>query len=560
LVLTFAVLLLIDAVRMYRDLKAGQRQLSGLQLAVLDTDSSVKATVGSASRHLHHAAAIAHHSPWLAALRTLPVVGAQIDGTRRMTTDASRVGDIVLRASTDARQALNRPRDVPSQRLSLLDTVNGVLSTTDSQLAKIHPELVRHLLGPFARSRDHFVDRLKTARIQLSNGVRLTAELRSFLAGPRSYLVVAGNNAEMRGGGIATAAAIVHVTQGDLQVGHFIPSFDLYVAADKTVAIPPAQASMFGWMNIGHEWRTTDTSPNWPEVASLYARMSAQSQFGPVDGVLFVDVVTLKALLAAAGPVTVDGAQYSATNVAEELLYRNYLRFPTETDLNARHDQQGVIASAIFEALRTRSVPMGSLAHSLSQSVKGRHLLAWSSRQDEQELWTRVGASGAIAPYGLMISPQNVSASKLDYFIKPRVTMNVTRLSTFSQVDLTVTIYNAPRHPTSPMIEGGQPGFEKPGDHRVYLLVYLPSDAFDVGNASPGFVTVGTDGGMKVVGMMYTTALGQTSNTKISFRLPLSWANVVLLPSGRLNPIDVTVHSGRRTAHYTDAAPVVLAF
>jgi hypothetical protein len=364
----------------------------------------------------------------------------------------------------------------------------------------------------------------------------------------------------MRAGGITTAAAVVHITQGDLQVGHFVPSFDVFVPSQKTVDIPPDLASMFGWMNVGHEWRTTDTSPNWPEVASLYARMSAQSQFGPVDGVLFVDVVTLKALLGAVGPVTVEGAQYSAANAAEELLYRNYLRFPTETDVNARHDQQGVIASAIFEALRTRSVPMGSLAHSLSQTVKGRHLLAWSSRVDEQDLWTKVGASGAIVPYGLMISPQNVSANKLDYFIKPKVTMNVTRLPSFTQVDMTVTTHNAPRAQTSPVIEGGQPGFEKPGDHRVYLLVYLPSDAFDVGNATPGFVTVGTDGGMKVVGMIYTTPLGQTSNITISFRLPLSWANVVLLPSGRLNPIDVTVHSGRHTARYTDAAPVVMPF
>jgi hypothetical protein len=559
-VLTGVALLLIDAVRMYRDLKTGQRQLSGLQLTVLDSDTSVKATVGSADRHLRNAAAIAHDSPWLGALRILPVVGAQIDGTRRMTADAAHVGDIAMDAATEARQALDRPRDVPTQRLRLLDAVHGVLASTDSQLAHIHPELAHHLVGPFARSRDHFVTRLNTARTQLDNGLRLTAELRSFLTGPRTYLILAGNNAEMRAGGITTAAAIVHVTQGDLQVGHFVPSFDVFVPSEKTVDIPPDLASMFGWMNIGHEWRTTDTSPNWPVVAGLYARMSAQSLFGPVDGVLFVDVVTLKALLGVVGPVTLDGMQYSAANAAEELLYRNYLRFPTETDLNARHDQQGFIASAIFDALRTRSVPMASLAHSLSQSVKGRHVLAWSSRLDEQDLWTRVGASGAIVPYGLLISPQNVSANKLDYFIKPHVTMDVTRLSTFTQVDMTVTIHNPPRAQTSPVIEGGQPGFEKPGDHRVYLLVYLPSDAFDVGNATPGFVTVGTDGGMKVVGMIYTTPLGQTSNVKIMFRLPLSWANVVLLPSGRLNPIDVTVRSGRRTARYTDAAPVVVPF
>jgi hypothetical protein len=61
---------------------------------------------------------------------------------------------------------------------------------------------------------------------------------------------------------------------------------------------------------------------------------------------------------------------------------------------------------------------------------------------------------------------------------------------------------------------------------------------------------------MKVVGMIYKTAVGQTSNVKITFRLPLSWASVVLLPSGRLDPIQVTVNN----AHYTDAAPVLFPF
>jgi hypothetical protein len=555
MVLLFVGLVIFDAVRMYRHLRTGEHQLSHLQLNVLDSDAAVRATVGSADHHLREASTIAQHSPWLNALRHLPIVGPQVNGARQLSKDAARVGDITFGAANRARQVLNRPRDVPAQRLSMLDGLREVLADTDSQLGSVHPARARHLVGPFLHARNHFVSRLSSAHTQLTDGAILTSELRSFLAGPRTYLVLGGNNAEMRGGGITTAASVVHVDQGDLQVGHFIESADLFLPDNKRVPVPPNLASMFGWMSIGQEWRTTDTSPNWPEVADIYARMSAQSSFGPVDGVLFVDVVTLKALLQALGSVTVDGIRYTGDNVEEELLYKNYLRYPSTAELNSRHDQQSVIASAIFEALRTRSLPISSLAHALSQAVKGRHLLAWSNKPDDEDLWTKVGATGQIVPFGMLISPQNVSANKLDYFIRPKVAMTVKRRDTFRQVEMTVTMTNPPRSPTGPVIEGGQPGFEQPGDHRVYLLLYLPSGAYDVGNSNPGFVTVGNDGGMKVVGMIYTTALGKTSNVKVTFRLPLTWSSLVLLPSGRLNPIEVTVNN----AHYTDAVPVLLS-
>jgi hypothetical protein len=463
------------------------------------------------------------------------------------------VGDIALAGATRARQALTRPRDAPAQRVRLLDDLQRVLLDTDVELSRIHPPGPKNLVGPLARARQRLIAKLAQAHTQLSNGIRISMELSSFLVGPRTYLVLGGNNAEMRAGGIPTAAGLVHVIDGDLQVSRFIDSADLQLPEDRRVAVNAELASLYQSTGIGREWRATATSPNWPAVADIYARMSAQSPFGPVDGVLFVDVVALRSILQGLGTVTVNGIVYNANNVEEQLLYRNYLRYSTLQDVKERHDEQSLVASAIFQALRTRSLQIGSLGHSLSQAIKGRHLLAWGSRPEEQDLWTQVGASGAIAPFGMMVSPQNASANKLDYFIKPTVTMTVRRTDTYRQVNMTVTVTNPPRVKTSPIIEGSQAG-SQPGDHEVNLLLYLPSAVFDVGNAKPGFSIVGTDGGMKVVGLNFTTAVGHTSNIDVSFRLPLSWAEVVLLPSGRLTPIPVTVNNLR----YTDAVPVAI--
>jgi hypothetical protein len=127
-------------------------------------------------------------------------------GARQLSADAAHVGDITLKAAKQARQVLNRPRDVPAQRLSLLDNLRSVLADSDSQLAGAHPARARHLMGPFARARNHFVSRLAAAHTRLGDGMSLTAELRAFLTGPRTYLVLGGNNAKMRSGGMTTMA------------------------------------------------------------------------------------------------------------------------------------------------------------------------------------------------------------------------------------------------------------------------------------------------------------------------------------------------------------------
>jgi hypothetical protein len=360
----------------------------------------------------------------------------------------------------------------------------------------------------------------------------------------------------MRSGGITTVTSAASIQGGDVRVGKFVQSENLLLPDGKGAPVPADLVHLYQWISIGQEWRTTDTSPNWPVVASIYAQMSARSPIGPVDGVIFVDMVTLRSLLDMVGPVNVNGVTYTADNVYNELLYRDYLRFATGAEASARHEAQSQVAAAIFEVLRTRPFSFARLAHELSQNAKGRHVLAWSSHPDEEAMWVKSGASGSLCANCLMISPQNVSASKLDYFIDPRAAMRVEHYSEHQEVNLSVTISNAHRVKTSPYIEGGVSGYNRSGDQRVYLLLYLPASAYNVINPSPGFMTIGTDGPMGVVGMIYIVPNGQTKTVDIHFSLPLSQRAVSLLPSSRLRPIQISVNG----AHYNDAVPTAIAF
>jgi len=440
--------------------------------------------------------------------------------------------------------------------LRLIDNLRTQLSIADSRLKQINPGARGRLITPLAHARQRFLADLTKAHRQLTDGLDQTGALRSLLAGPRRYLVLAGNNAEMRSGGITTVTSAASIEGGDVRVGRFIQSENLLLPDGKGVPVPPDLVHLYQWISVGQEWRTTETSPNWPIVASIYAQMAARSPIGPVDGVIFVDMVTLRSLLDVVGPVNVNGVTYTADNVYDELLYRNYLRFSTGAEANARHEAQSEVAAAIFEVLRTRPFSLARLAHELSHNAKGRHVLAWSSHPDEEAMWVKSGASGALCANCFMISPQNVSASKLDYFIDPRAAMRVEHYSEHQEVNLSVTISNAHRVKTSPYIEGGVSGYNRPGDQRVYLLLYLPASAYNVINPSPGFMTIGTDGPMGVVGMMFIVPNGQTRTVDIHFLLPLSQRAVYLLPSSRLRPIQITVNG----AHYNDAVPTAIPF
>jgi hypothetical protein len=548
-----AGLIVRDVLRIRSDLDTGQKRLSHLQLTQLDSRASIEATFGTADRRLRAGADLAAHSPWLGMLAPLPKVGHQITAARDLSAAAARVADIAYRAASQARTQLDAPRSGPADRLKLIDSLRQDLVAVGAQLDGVKPGANGHLVATLAKARVDLVDKLAKAKTQLADGLQLTGTLRSMLAGPRTYLILAGNNAEMRSGGITTAAGLVHFEGGDLATGKFITSYDLFLPDQKKVAVPAELQNLYGWMAVGQEWRTTDTSPNWPAVASVYAKMSANSVLGHVDGVLFVDVVTLRAVLDVVGPVTVGGTVYNAGNVEEQILFKNYLQFPTIEETNARRDVQSQVANAAFAALRGSSFSMPKLAKSLQGATKGRHLLAWSADPGEEAMWTKIGADGTIGPNDLMVSVQNVSASKLDYFLDPKVNMDIQRFSEHQQVELTVTITNPRRAVTSAYVEGGSTGYVVPGDQRVYVILYLPATAYDLVNHDPQFNTVGTDGGMVVGGMIYIVPYGQTTQLHVSFKISPDQNYANLIPSSRLRPIEYTINGTNGTFHANDA-------
>lgn len=539
-----AVLLLgaiIDLLRIRGDLERGQRTLADLSLKTIDDRGGIARVAGVARRDLAHGEYLARTSPFLKVFAPLPVLGDQLRALRDMTAAARQLGDIGLTAADRVQQALDAAKESPHARVALVDTVIAALFDVKAGLERVDVGARGRLLAPLASAREQLVRRISAQGPKLGDALRLSQAMRTFLAGPSKYLVLGGNNAEMRSLGIATTSGVAMISDGAVNVSDF---YDVEVVnIPEPVAAPQELVDLYGWLNIQYGYENSVTTPNFPMVAQISSAISERNVVGPVDGVIYTDTVTLQALLGVVGPVSVDGVTYDGTNAASELINKNYLRYQTSVDAPERRKSQSNAAKAIFEALNTRSYSITKLASVLSDLAKSRHLLAWAKDPAVNELWRKVGADGATTPDTFAIAAQELGASKLDFYTRMAAALQVERTTGGWRVKVDVTIDN-PRKDNStlsPYILGGDV-YVKPGDYGFFLALSIPKSATDLVHPDP-LAKAGTDGPLQVMAIADAAPNGERRTEHFEFSLPASQRVLQILPSARLNPIDYTLGS-----------------
>ena len=373
--------------------------------------------------------------------------------------------------------------------------------------------------------------------------------LRSFLAGPTTYVVLAANNAEMRAGGMVLQAGTLHADAGKLSAGAFLTTGNLVLK--KSVAVPPEIQTLYGWLDPGQDWRNTGTSPDFPVVAPMYVAMARQRpdlvrRAPDVGGAAQLDIFALRRLLDVIGPVVVEGRRYTTNNVERLVMHDLYAAYGTlRPEIVARHHELGQLAEATFLALERRHWDPHALLKALAATARGRHLLLWSRRPDEEDAWRRLGVDGALLRDGLMVTIQNHGGNKLDWFLRPSVTMATSAMKNgYTRVTLRVMIDN-PTPPNEPKYVTGGGAFVPIGTYRAFVAVYLPGWATNVTMTGSSTLVSGPDGPMRVVGTRFDLARTQTKTIVVMFDAPPK-AQIDLMPSSRIPPIPFDA-PGRQT-------------
>lgn len=429
---------------------------------------------------------------WLADLPDLLAVGVPL----------LQAGSRVALPFSDA--AL-KAEGAPSQEqlrlyLEATATLGPQLSELEEQLnaveAALRP-LRDHPLGgplqPLGPLLDQSAEMLPAARL----GLELLGAAPPALGmdGPRSYLLLGQNSAEIRAtGGFIGSAGAVTLEKGAVVRLEYGSSYSVDQGA--TPLDPPQPLARYlglgGWYLRDANWW-----PDFPASAAQLEQSWLRAGRGPIDGVIALDTAAVKALLAMVGPVQLPGyGVVSADNfergAAEQLYSRSAL-----TSATTFHGAKNAFFGATGQALVGRLLALSPrellpLGEGLLKLLQEKHLLLAFKDQRLIRVARANGWDGAIPPIGgdsLYVVDSTVSYGDSYPYVTSDATLRVTLEQDGSQYHELVLDYNniypqgVPSWMPPEMLGGAtfDPATGKltdiPGFWGNWLRIYLPPDA-----------------------------------------------------------------------------------
>ncbi len=533
-----------------------QRGLSELQ-TVRDTTDPSTLTASTTEAALHRASvefAAAHSElshPWIAPATWVPVLGRQLRSVRSLSAAAGQVATIGSQFLRQVHDVLDQPHGAGPQRVASLRQLSASSLSAAHRLTAIDTGPSQALVGPLARKHEQFVTQLDDARNRLAKAAAVSAVTATILEGPQTYLVLAGNNAEMRAGsGAFLEVGTATTGGGSVHLGDLAQSGPLALAPGQVTVSGDLQRN-WGWLEPGVDWRNLGLTPQFDVNAALAARMWQARTGQTVDGVLALDIVGLRQIMAATGPVQAGSVTLTAGNVEQYLMHDQYVGLSDNSSgESSRADALGAIASGVLGQLQGQSTDLRGLADAVSGAVAGRHLMVWSSDPVDQAAWVAAGASGSLAPNSLAVNVVSQGGNKLDQYLDVAVHVTTRPDRSGTAVTLTTTLGNRTPDGQSQFIAGPFPGLPLVyGDYSGVVTANVPGSATGVSMTGAGALSSdGVEGPTRLIASPIVVHQGDTATVVVRFHLPAAHGTMQVVPSTRVPAEQWTV--GGRT--FTD--------
>jgi len=359
--------------------------------------------------------------------------------------------------------------------------------------------------------------------------------------GPRRYLVAIGNQAEMRAsGGAPLTLVMVEFNQGRISIP--------VKGQTSTQLFPPLNAPVT-WFGPGPNpffpgntrfapFVVTNTHPNYVYSAQEMAASWTGGGYPRVDGVVFLDLTAIGAVLNATGPV--ESAVYGTVTgdqLGQILLIDAYATFGQE-----EADQRQAANQQLLDELMARLYSgddLVNVAQAIASTVPGRHFQVWMREPRLQQLSLDAGAAGYVADPKIgdwsAVYTQNGNQSKVDVFQQRNTLLQVAlREDGSAGVNQVVTITNQTPadRPEGPPERIGYETMWVKNAHIIYIpnaaqsfrasfpsnFAIRPFKGHPRQQAGKGFVSDGF--GHRMVRVVGWTPPGGTSQVVVSYELP----------------------------------------
>lgn len=301
--------------------------------------------------------------------------------------------------------------------------------------------------------------------------------------GPREYLLVVQNNAEIRAsGGLPGAFVLLGADEGRLDILRQGGPRDFASDLDEPI-LPLSEGEQLVYDDqLGTFFQDANFTPDFPRTAELMnAHWEASGAQADLDGVLSIDPVALSYVLGAIGPVEVDGRTLTEDNLLEELLSTPYLELEPEAQDQLFADAARVIfEEAVGGGL---SDPLAFL-EGLARAGREGRFLVHSFAVDEQERLDGTRVAGELAgddgstPH-VDVTLNDATGSKMSYYLRYGVEVvsegcrdEGQRLA--GSMRLRSTIESGAAADLPPSVTGGGNYGTRPGSQLVNVRLYGP--------------------------------------------------------------------------------------
>ncbi len=471
-------------------LNAANRHLNDLTTAVAAGDASAAQESLYAAQE---ATLKAQHNTagpiwWLAS--KAPVIGDDVTAVRTVTDVVDNVAQGVLPALVDASTSMSASDLQPTNGrvpLAEIQRIAPLLVTADASLVKdlalvrtLHPDALMPQVASPVRELESKLVEASSLTARASQAATLLPPMLG-ADGPRTYLVMFQNNAEIRAtGGIPGAVATITALHGAVSLQRQGSAGSLGTYKQPVLPLTSDENALFTG-KLGVYPADITFTPDFPRTAQIAQAMWQRETGQNVDGVVSTDPVALSYLLGGTGPITVkDGQQLTADNAVQLLLNQTYL---DEPNLDRQNAFFASAAQSVFAGVMGGQGDPHAVLDGIRRAADEHRTLVWSDHPAEQAQLSSTELSGAL-PTKATTSPHvgvylnDGTGSKMDYYLDYDVSVKSTSCSASGVQHLQVTVAmksTAPPEAASLPVSVIGPGFgATPGSIRTNVLLYAP--------------------------------------------------------------------------------------
>ncbi len=510
--------------------------------------------------HLSGRASDLLSSPPLLPVRVVPVVGRQLAVIRAIATAGKEVATSGLAVVDATSAAVDGPPATGPDRVTDVRSVRETLVRAERVLAAVDLGPGNALVGPVADARNDVAAKLTKVQDGLQQTIAITGTLSKLLEGPQRYLLLVCNNAEMRSGsGIPLSIGTLDTRAGTFELGDLQPAGELLL--DTPIDVPGDIGERWGFTRPGQEWRSLGMSPRFDANAQLASRLWEARTGEVVDGVMAVDIATLRAIVDATGPVRVGEQELEGEALEEFLMNDQYEAFDAvrDGDQSERREALGGVARQAVQRLQGGEGDTEALLRNLTETAEGRHLLAWARDPEAQDGWIAAGLDGRLTERSLLVALVNRGENKLDHFVELTHRMRVTSNASGVDVEIVTGIDNTTPGDEPNYVAGPVAGLtDAAGTYLGLLSANVPGAATAISLSIDGvpcpLSAAGADGPTRVAACPVTVAARTEQEVVLRFHLPAGADVVLVEPSARIDA--ARWHYGDRT--FRDTGRTVL--